>query len=412
MTGVIPKRTVFWLGITQLVSWGITYYLVGGFGELIAADLHWSEDVVYGGFSVALLVMGLFSPLAGRLVDRYGGRPVMAWGSVINAAGCAFIASSTSIPGYFMAWVVLGIGMRLTLYDAAFAALARLGGPNARRPMAQITLLGGLASTLFWPLGHTLALEMGWRGAVWTYALLALLVAPAHLAISGERYLAPALPVDEIESSPTVLGRSDTLLAAGAYTLITALTNFLNAGMSAHMIAILIGLGASAASAVGISSLRGVGQSAARFGEILFGRRMSPLTLNVWACGLLPIAFASGFYGGRFAGAASLFALAYGIGNGIATITRGTMALVLFDHRTYGIFVGRLLAPSFVLSAIAPLIYAIVIGHFGETGALLLSLGVSLVALGAALELKRRVGEHTRSAAAKGATSDPRASPP
>ncbi|MDE2609501.1 MAG: MFS transporter, partial [Burkholderiales bacterium] len=91
---MIARRTVVLLGLSQLVCWGITYYLIGGFGALIVADLRWAPTIVYGGFSAALLVMGLVSPVTGRLIDRFGGRPVMAAGSLCSAIGCAGIALS------------------------------------------------------------------------------------------------------------------------------------------------------------------------------------------------------------------------------------------------------------------------------------------------------------------------------
>ncbi|MFC7399864.1 MFS transporter [Chelatococcus sp. GCM10030263] len=385
---MILRRTVLCLGLAQLIAWGISYYLIGGFGEMIAADLGWSRDLVYGGFALALLVMGLTSPLAGRLIDRHGGRNVMIAGALLNAAGCITLALCHSLPVYYAAWICLGVAMRLTLYDAAFAALARIGGPEARRPIAQITLLGGLASTTFWPVGHFLADHFGWRGALLAYAGFALLTVPLHLAIPNGRYedLAPREAVQK--HRPLAASGRDLVLAGGLYAVITTLTNFLNAGMSAHMIAILTGLGVAASTAVWIATLRGVGQSSARLCEVLFGRRLHPLTLNLLASMLLPFAFIAGLYGGEFGAAAIAFAFLYGASNGIVTITRGTLPLVLFDHRTYGAFVGRLLAPSFVLSATAPLIYAVVIDRFGQAGALYLSIAVAAVTLTAAVLLK------------------------
>jgi MFS family permease len=130
---LIVRKTVFSLGLSQLISWGISYYLIGCFGERIAADLGWTRGVVYGGFSLALLVMGVMSPVAGRLIDRYGGRRVMVAGSLLNAAGCAGLALSHDVPSYYAAWICLGLAMRLTLYDAAFAALALADRKRAAR---------------------------------------------------------------------------------------------------------------------------------------------------------------------------------------------------------------------------------------------------------------------------------------
>lgn len=388
---MISRKTVLCLGLSQLISWGTSYYLIGGFGEMIEVDLRWSSDIVYGGFSAALLVMGLISPLAGRMIDRYGGRRVMVTGSLFNAAGCTGIALAHSIPVYYAAWICLGIAMRLTLYDAAFAALARIGGPAARRPIAQITLLGGLASTTFWPLGHLFATYLGWRGALFVYAGFALLTVPLHLAIPNDRH-DDVIPTEAAATvhSPLAVNQREVVFAGSLYAMIATLANFLNAGMSSHMIGILTGLGLVASVAVWIATLRGVGQSSARLAEVLFGRRIDPLTLNLVATSLLPLCFIAGLFSGQAAIAAVAFAFVYGAGNGIVTITRGTLPLVLFDHRTYGTFVGRLIAPSFILSAAAPLIYAFVIGRFGEIGALVMSIGVAFLTFAAALLLKLR----------------------
>lgn len=387
---MIERRTVICLGLFQFVAWGTTYYLVGGFGELMAADLGWSRDIVYGGFALALLVMGLVSPLCGRLSDRHGGRGMMAAGSVLAALGCLGLAASHSLPAYFTAWLVLGVAMRLTLYDAAFAALARIGGAEARRAMAQITLPGGLSSTAFWPLGTALADSFGWRGAVLVYAGLMLATAPLALALPVVRRRDRPMP-SAASSGPRAGASGSSLLFAGVlYALITTVMNFLNAGMSSQMIAILAGLGLAQTSAVWVATLRGIGQSGARLAEIMFGTRLHPLALNLLACSLLPLAFVAGFAGGISLAAAMLFALGYGAGNGLATITRGTVPLVLFDHQAYGTVTGRLLAPSFMVSAGAPVIYARVIAGWGQEGALALSLILAAITLAAAFLLRQR----------------------
>lgn len=392
---MLNRRTVLYLGFSQLICWGISYYLIGGLGDFIVADTHWSRSVVYGGFSVALLMMGVTSPITGRLIDKYGGRLVMVIGSVLSALGCAGLAMSHSIFAYYASWVCLGLAMRLTLYDAAFATLARIAGPNAKRPISQITLLGGLASTVFWPIGHFLAGEYGWRGALFVYAVFALLTLPLHLSLPNGRYEAGKTD-GRIDSSPMAESPQDRILAGSVFALIVTMINFLNAGMSAHMISILSGLGLGTLISVWIGTLRGIGQSSARLGEILFGRRLHPLNLNLMATIVLPFSFAIGLLSGRLVMAAVTFAFLYGAGNGIATITRGTLPLVLFDHRTYGAFVGKLLVPSFFLSAAAPIVYAFIIEHIGNSGALYFSDGIAILTFLASLVLKMRFNKNLR----------------
>jgi MFS family permease len=357
----------------------------------MARDLGWSQSFVYGGFTAALVVMGLTSPLIGRTIDRIGGRQVMVAGSLLLALGCAGLAVSRGIVGYYASWCCLGIAMRLTLYDAAFAVLARLGGAAAKRPMAQITLLGGLASTVLWPIGNLLAAHWGWRGALLCYAGFALLTIPLHLAIPSGRH-------DDLPRRPGAAGAtggSETAfsLAGLLYVVIVTLSNILNAGMSAHMIPIMNGLGMAAGVAVWVATLRGIGQSSARLCEVVFGQSLSPLALAAIASGILPLCFLAGMFSGEIASAGIAFALLYGVGNGLITIVRGTMPLVLFDHRTYGATVGRLLTPSFLLSAVAPLAYAVVIERFGDAAALILSAAMGAIIFAAALALWLRFRE-------------------
>ena len=384
--GEVGRRTVLALGVSQLVGWGVTYYLIGALGPRMVADLGWSATVVHGGFSAALVTMGLVSPWVGRMIDRHGGRPVMAAGSCLSALGCAALALAAGPVLYYAAWIALGVAMRMTLYDAAFAALARLGGRGARRSISQITLLGGLASTVFWPIGHFLAEAFGWRGAALAYAGFALATLPLHLAIRPGRAPAEARPAAAAGGEPAPSDRVPAFL----YALIVTLTAFLASAMSAHMIGILAGLGMGATLAVWVSALRGIGQSAARLAEVLFGGRMHVLTLAVVATGLLPLGFAAGALGGEFAAAAIAFAIVYGSGNGLATIVRGALPLVLFDPARYGALAGRLVAPSFLLAAAAPVIYAAVIERAGSAAALYLSCALGILLAGAAWELRRR----------------------
>lgn len=385
---MIARRTVLTLGVSQLVCWGISYYLVGIFGDAIGAELGWSRSVVHGGFSAALLVMAASSRLTGALIDRHGGRRVMAAGSVLTALGCAALALSRSLPAYYAAWLCLGLAMRFTLYDAAFAALARIGGPGAKKAISQITLLGGLASTTFWPIGHLLEGALGWRGALFAYAGFALLTIPLHLAIPEARH-DPRVPgAGPPERAPLAVSGRDRWIAGALYALVATLVAFLNSAMSAHMIGLLTGVGLAASVAVSVAMLRGVGQSLARLAEVLSGSRLHPLGLGVLASLVLPVGFAAGLWSGRSVLAAVAFAFLYGAGNGLATITRGTLPLVLFDHRTYGTVVGRLLTPSFLVAAAAPWVYALVIERFGERAAMHLSLVAAGVALAGAVALR------------------------
>jgi MFS family permease len=381
---MIGPGLVFRLGLSQLVCWGISYYLIAIFGAEMAREFGWSMTLTYSGFSGALVVMGITSPLVGRLIDQYGGRRVMTGGSLLLAGGCLGLAASSNLLTYDLSWALLGLAMRMTLYEAAFATLARIGGSTARRAMSQITLLGGLASTAFWPIGHSLSDALGWRGALVGYAIFALLTIPLHWSIPDGRHDPSATRGAVRSVAPLAQSHADHILAGGLYIMIVTLAAFLNSGMSAHMIGIMSGLGMSAGLAVWLSTLRGVGQSGARLCEVLFGKGISPLTLGFIATSLLPLCFVVGLYGGASVLAGGAFALAYGAGNGLLTIARGTQPLVLFDPKSYGAITGKLTAPSFLVSALAPIVYAGIMEAFGNAAALAFSAALAAIALACA----------------------------
>ena len=386
---MIAGRSVFLLGLSLLVSWGTTYYLAGLFGERMAHDLGWSLSTVHGGFTLALLVTAAISASTGKLIDRHGGRWVMTAGAVIGAGGCAGLALATTIPVHYAAWVLIGISMRLTLYDAAFAALARIGGPDAGLAMSKVTLLGGLASTVFWPFGHLLAEHFGWRGALIGYALCLLATIPLHLALPAQRWEAP---VEQRGSGPPLPAPARAVAAGRLYALIFALAHFLSSAMAAHLVTLLTGLGIALAAAVSIGGLRGLGQVAGRLWQVVAGARVHPASLTIGAMAVAAAALTLGLLGGASIPLAALFVALYGAGHGIVTITQGTLPLLIFDHRIYGARTGALLVPGFVASALAPLVFALVIEKFGVRTAIVICIMLALTAILAALRLRRMLG--------------------
>src|SRR3984957_2440469 len=151
-----------------------------------------------------------------------------------TAGGCLALAASRNLVSYYGAWIVIGVAMRLTFYDAAFAVLARIGGPEAKRPISQITLLGGLASTILWPIGEGLAHWLGWRRGLVRFAGLALLTIPLHLAMPRERYGERERTAAPVDHQPLAVSKADRFFAGALYALIATVANILNSGMSAH----------------------------------------------------------------------------------------------------------------------------------------------------------------------------------
>ena len=206
---------------------------------------------------------------------------------------------------------------------------------------------------------------------------------PLHLSLPKVHAASkPLLPMPAPAAArPTPL---TSPLAAWLYTLIVALTTGLSTGMSAHLISLLQGLGLPIALAVSLAAIFGIGQFLARLTVVFFAQAAGPMTIHLIGISLLPLAFVCGL-GGAFAPLAAALVLCYGVGNGVLSITRGTLPLVLFDHATYGSFVGKLLAPSFLVAAVSPLGLAWIIERFGTRGGLLVALGVAVIVVAASL---------------------------
>ena len=160
------------VGVAQILAWGSSYYLTAVLAGPVAADTGWSMSWIVGGLSLGLLVSGLVSPRVGWVIDRHGGRPVLVASACLLGTGLLGPGLATSLPAFVGAWLVIGLGMGCRLYDPAFSALARLYSETARGAITHVTLFGGFASTVCWPLSAFLVDHAGWRGACFTYAAI------------------------------------------------------------------------------------------------------------------------------------------------------------------------------------------------------------------------------------------------
>ncbi|HSL80946.1 MAG TPA: MFS transporter [Pseudolabrys sp.] len=376
-----PWRAVPVLGITQILTWGTIFYTPVLIVPLIAAERGWSISFTMGGFSIGLLVAGLVAPYVGRSIDRFGGHVVMTLGSLTGALGLFLIASAAHPVAYYAVWMVLGVAMAANLYDAAFSTLGRIFGVGARRPITALTLAGGFASTVSWPMTHFLLERVDWRGTYLIYAaLLAFVAAPLHaLALPRTRYQSDIAASDS-ESAPVKVlpayGLS-FILVASAF----ASYAFVPSGLSAHLLAIFAREGIGATTVVWIGALFGPAQVGARLIEFAFGRNLHPLWIARFALTTFLCAFLMLVLLGVSTTTAAAFALMFGGANGLITITRGAVPLALFGASGYGRLMGRLAGPFLLVQAAAPFIMAFMIEHTSDLGALALAAGFATVAL-------------------------------
>jgi MFS family permease len=386
-----PWRAVPVLGVTQILSWGTIFYTPVLIVPLIAAERGWSIAFAMGGFSVGLLVAGLIAPYVGHSIDRFGGHVTMTVGSLTGALGLFLIVWAANPVAYYGVWMVLGVAMAANLYDSAFATLGRIFGAGARRPITALTLAGGFASTVSWPTTHLLIENIGWRGTYLVYAaLLAGVSAPLHALALPRRRAEIDVPVSGASQAPaTVLpARGLTfLLVASAF----AAYAFVPSGLSAHLLAIFGRSGIDAGTVVWIGALFGPAQVGARLIEFAFGRNLHPLWVARGALTALLCAFLMLALFGISAPVAAAFALMFGGANGLVTITRGAVPLMLFGASGYGRLMGRLAGPFLLVQSAAPLVMAFVVERMSDPAALALAAAFAATALVCFVLIKRPV---------------------
>jgi len=355
------------LGIAQTLAWGSTYYLPAMLATPMARDLGVSTPTIFAAFSAALIVSALLGPFAGRMIDRTGGRSVLAATSLIFAIGLAGLGIAQGIVGLFAAWAILGVGMGAGLYEAAFATLVALYGNRSRGAITGITLIAGFASTVGWPLSTYMESHIGWRGACLAWAALHLTLGLAlNLSMPHGVGSGVATVQDRSASNPRQTMADEPTsqrLASFALAFVFAATWFISTAMAAHLPRLLQAGGATLATAVAVGALIGPAQVGARILEFGLLRRVHPLFSARIAAVLHPLgALAFGVVG---APAAALFGLLHGAGNGILTIAKGTLPLVIFGPGGYGHRQGVLMVPARVAQAMAPWLFGICLDSFG-----------------------------------------------
>jgi MFS family permease len=384
-----PWRAVTVLGVTQILAWGGIFYTPVLMVPLIAEDRGFSFTFAMGGFSIGLLCAGFVSPTIGGLIDRYGGHRVMPFGSLAGAAGLVGLTLAQDPVSYVLVWMLLGVAMSASLYDPAFATLGRIFGATARQPITVLTLAGGFASTVSWPVTYALLKPLGWQGTYVFYAaLLAFVAAPLH-AFALPRHRAETLVkrTDDGMPPPAVHppGGQVFLLLLLAFTAYS----FIPSGISTHLLTIFKGAGIDAGTAVLIGSFFGPAQVAARMCEFLFAKDIHPLRVARFAAGLLVAAFGMLMALGITVPSAVAFALMFGAANGLITIARGAVPLALFGPAGYGRLIGRIARPALLMTAIAPVAVAFVAEQTSYSVALGVAACFALVALGSFLSIRR-----------------------
>lgn len=391
------------LGITQITAWGTSYYCLGVLAKPIATETGWTISTIFLGFSVALVLMGVISTSVGRLIDRMGARTVMSIGTLIVSAGLLGLSQVGQVATYFIAWAVIGVGMRCCLYDAAFAALVQAVPSRGRLAISYLTLYGAYASTVFWVIGHYLNTAYGWRGTLAIFAAVNLAVClPLNfLGLSRREPAAPPAPTSAttpaqatVAEGPVLQGRRRTIGLA-LFALIMSLNGFVFGVVSLQLVPLLEAAGLAGATAVWVASLKGHGQFGGRLVEIFFGKNLKAMTVARIALGVLPPALLLLMLARGEFWLLVAFTLLLGASQGVITIVRGAVPLALFGAEGYGTVLGLIATPILMVNAFSPALFAAIVDQVGWHNALYALMACALLTW-LAIELMARWYEGAR----------------
>jgi MFS family permease len=362
------------LGVAQIISWGSLYYPIAVLGERMQQDLQISSSMLFAAFTLSLAISGLAAPAIGRLMEARGARAVLCSGSVLAMLSLCLLAAASGPFSLFGAAILAGCAMSACLYDAGFMALNQIAGEAYRRSVTGLTLFGGFASTVSWPVSQFLMAMAGWRQALLFYALLQLLVClPLHaclLPANGRKR--GSLPHRPAAGNQT----PDITLLALAF----ASGSFVLSVLSVHLIGMFRTAGLSDGQAVMIAALVGPTQVLGRLLELGMGRNTRAVHVGTMTFAAMILGMTALFLLDGSTQLAYLVAALYGISNGLMTIVRGIVPAELYGRHDYTTLLGRLARPAFIARALAPFGFTLALASLGQTSTMLLLLAMSLLA--------------------------------
>ena len=364
MSERVPIAAILALGVSQNIGYGTLYYAFSILAPDMAEHFAWSTEWIFGALSLALLIGGLTAPWLGALFDRVGPGRVMTFGSAIATVALVACAYAPGKAAYVAALIAIQVAANLVQYGAAFALLVQIRPHVASRSITYLTLLAGFASTMFWPITTTLHAQMTWQNVYLLYAGLNLFVClPIHAwlahGVTARSATKSAPPRVEGILSPEQRRRGFALMVT-AFSLLSLSSS----AVLVHMVPLLSGLGLGTSAAL-IGTLFGPSQVASRLINMVFGKNLPALQLAIVAAILIPGGVLILQFTAPSISGSMVFAVVFGMGNGLLSIVAGTLPLYLFGSDGYGKLQGKTMASKLVLSALAPFVMAFAMANIG-----------------------------------------------
>lgn len=368
-------------GLTQVAAFACSFYLMGVLGDAIGRDLALSATFVFATVSLSLVVPALVATRVARRIDEKGGKTVLLASHAVLALGLVMIGFARDGVGLALGMAMIGLGQSLGLSPTPFAILVQLYGEAARRPITGVALIGGLGSTLGWPLTAWFADELGWRGACFVWAGVQVL-----LCLPLSAWLCPHTPGRRRHATAHGEVRWDRPMVQLA--ILFACAWFISTCMSAHLPRLLTHFGLDLAQAAAAAGLVGIAAVTVRFLEFTVLRQLNPVATTRTATLMHPtgvLALLS--FGGAGGGAA--MAVGQGAGNGMLAVAKGVLPLSLYGEANYAYRSAILGRPALWAQVMGPTLFAIALER-SATGAVLLTATLCLVMFAMTFGLTRR----------------------
>ncbi len=351
------RTTIAALAAGQLITWAALFYAFSSFVLPMQREFGWSKPAMMGAFTLGMTMWGLASYAAGAAIDRGHGRWVMSVGAALAGVGFLLWSQVNSLWLLYLAWALMGAAMAMTLYEPAFSVLTKRYPDHYRQGITSLTLVGGFASTLSFPAVAWLIATWGWRVALVVIGVTLLFgVAPLHAwALRGldTPSRAPAHDAADDATLHEALRHRSFWLLTTTFTLYA----FVSAALWAHIMPAFVAKGTSEAQALAVVMWVGPAQVAGRMVYLWLGRFVTPRALGLWVLAGTPVSLAVFALADHLAGLL-LFAMLFGVANGLSTIVRGNVVPEYFGREHVGRISGAMSGIALISRAAAPLLAA------------------------------------------------------
>lgn len=387
------RTPVVLLGAVTVGAYGLVLYGFGAFVAAIRDDTGWSNGAISAAFSIATLVGGVVTLGTGRLLDRFGGQPVMATTLLTGSALLVASSSADTAWQFVIAWGAGGAIITAGLfYSTTMAITARITTPAERtRAYTWLTVIGGLAAPIAFPLAGAFVEAWGWRAAIRAMVVfMAACSLPAIVFVRADRDVLRSSAEHDVDGfagvrsalgSPVV--RRWLVACAAALAGLVAI--------QVHHVAAIEATGVSVGLASTLAGIRGLLSLPGRAGAASLTNRVGVVT----ALRIAYVTMSLGTVALVAAGSIAwvwIFVVLNGLAFGSISPLQGLYSASLYGPRRIGTLLGMQSVVFGTSSALGPLVLGFTVD--ATDGYVVLLIAATVLQLGAALTFRDPTAAH------------------